>query len=78
MNTPQSDQEICESAKRTLLEMDVDGDGKVSVEEFRQKWQAHHAAEDLDRLMTMMDRNGNGYIDVGETLLRLDGSPFCA
>ncbi|MFV3287956.1 hypothetical protein ACNFBR_04370 [Pseudomonas sp. NY11955] len=68
---------MCQDAKSWLLEMDDNGDGKVSLEEFRKRFEDYHSSEQLETLLALMDVNGNGFIEVGETLLRLDRSPAC-
>ena len=69
--------DICQDARTLLLEMDDNGDGKVSLEEFRKRFEDYHTNEDMDRILALMDVNDNGFIETGETLLRLDRSPAC-
>ncbi|WP_153787562.1 hypothetical protein [Pseudomonas sp. EMN2] len=69
--------DICQDAKTWLLEMDDNGDGKVSLEEFRKRFEDYHTSEDMERILALMDVNDNGFIETGETLLRLDRSAAC-
>ena len=69
--------DICQDAKSWLLEMDDNGDGKVSLEEFKTRFDNLHSSDERDAILALMDVNGDGFIEVGETLLRLDGSPAC-
>ncbi|MFJ4157408.1 EF-hand domain-containing protein [Pseudomonas sp. NPDC089752] len=73
----QPNQDLCDKARSTLLELDANGDGKVSVEEFKLAWLDVYSEEEFDEIIKQVNLDNDGFISVNEFFIRIDSTPPC-
>ncbi|MFJ4442132.1 EF-hand domain-containing protein [Pseudomonas sp. NPDC089422] len=73
----QREQDLCDKARETLLELDRNGDRKVSIEEFKLAWLDVYSEEEFDKAIKEVNLDNDGFISVKEFFIRLDGTAPC-